>query len=448
MRTLFIAGIIGLIGGILSPITPVSAQRITETLTIEQAIRQALNRNYGIRLARMEADIARNNNTAGIAGQLPRISTTWANQISFNNSELEFFSGEIRSATLARNTQVVGNVMADWTIYDGMRMYAAKNRLEELQKLGATRVRVMADNTIAQVVTQYYNLVVLEKMRRMLGDAITLSEVRKNFAEEKEKIGAGAGIAVLQAQTDLNADSSALILHENRIAVVKMELNQLLGRAYDYPFTVDTTIKMFDPIDVDAYSSVLRSNNPQILAERIDIEITKLILKEQESTLYPRLNLLGGLNLTHTTAQLGVLKSNLSYGPVVGLGISWNFYNGNGNRTRINEVELELKRQKLEYEQVIFDFEHRLRQTYQSYTAQLNLIALEQKNLKIAEENLEITLQQLFIGVLNELDLRQTQVKLLDSQTRLFSAQYQAKVLETELLRLGSALKTVYKAGN
>jgi outer membrane protein TolC len=433
--------------GMLLPLL-VNAQRPTEQLTIEQAIRQALARNYGIRLLRMDAQIAQTNNTPGNAGQLPQITTTWGGQLGFNNTKLDFFTGETRTATMARNTQVVGNVMANWTIYDGLRIESTKERLEELQKLGAARVRVMIDQTIAQVVSQYYQLVVWEKMRRNLDDAVTLSEARKNIAEEKEQIGTGAGIAVLQAKTDMNADSSALIAHENNIAIGKMELNRLMGRPFNYPFTVDTSINMFDPIDVEAFSSMLKTNNPQLLAGKIDIQIAEALLKEQKADFAPRLTLSSGLLLSQTTTQLGVLKSNLSYGPMVGVGLTWNLYNGNANRMQVASAELNVKRQKLSYEQLLFDFEHQLRQTHQAYLTQLSLVALEQKNVLNARENFDIALQQFFIGVINDLDLRQTQQKFLDTQARLYAAQLQAKLLETELLRLGSGLKTVYKAGN
>lgn len=433
--------------GMLIPLF-VSAQRPTEQLTIEQAIRQSLARNYGIRLLRMDAQIAQTNNTPGNAGQLPQITTTWGGQLGFNNTKLDFFTGETRTATMARNTQIVGNVMANWTIYDGLRVFATKERLEELQKLGAARVRVMVDQTIAQVVSQYYQLVVWEKMRRVLDDAVTLSEARKNIAEEKEQIGTGAGIAVLQAKTDMNADSSALIAHENNIAVGKMELNRLMGRPHNYPFAVDTAISMFDPIDVEAFSSMLKANNPQLLAGKIDLQIADALLKEQKADLAPRLTLSSGLQLSQTTTQLGVLKSNLTYGPMIGIGFSWNLYNGNVNRTQIASADLNLKRQKLSYEQLLFDFEHQIRQTHQAYLTQLILVDLERKNVKNAQENLDIALQQFFIGVINDLDLRQTQQKFMDTQARLYSAQLQAKLLETELLRLGSGLKNVYKAGN
>jgi outer membrane protein TolC len=205
---------------------------------------------------------------------------------------------------------------------------------------------------------------------------------------------------------------------------------------------------MFDPIDVEAFSSMLKVNNPQLLAAKIDIQIADALLKEQKADFAPRLTLSSGLLLSQTTTQLGVLKSNLTYGPMVGVGFTWNLYNGNANRTQVASAELNVKRQKLSYEQLLFDFEHQLRQTHQAYLTQLTLVALEQKNVKNAQENLDIALQQFFIGVINDLDLRQTQQKFLDTQARLYAAQLQAKLLETELLRLGSGLKTVYKAGN
>jgi outer membrane protein TolC len=44
------------------------------------------------------------------------------------------------------------------------------------------------------------------------------------------------------------------------------------------------------------------------------------------------------------------------------------------------------------------------------------------------------------IGAINDIDLRETQQKLMDAETRYLLSQYRSKIAETELLRISGQL--------
>ena len=55
---------------------------------------------------------------------------------------------------------------------------------------------------------------------------------------------------------------------------------------------------------------------------------------------------------------------------------------------------------------------------------------------KVAQENFEVANEQYKVGVITSIELRDAQLNLLNSELRLFTAQYENKLNETELLRL------------
>jgi outer membrane protein len=80
---------------------------------------------------------------------------------------------------------------------------------------------------------------------------------------------------------------------------------------------------------------------------------------------------------------------------------------------------------------------------YKNYTSALELVDLENENLELAEEALEIALEQFRLATITSVELRETQNILFNTENRLIDAQYEAKLSETELLRLSGTLNSV-----
>lgn len=64
----------------------------------------------------------------------------------------------------------------------------------------------------------------------------------------------------------------------------------------------------------------------------------------------------------------------------------------------------------------------------------------EDKNIKIAQQNLDITTDKMRIGTINALELRQAQLNLVDANFRKISALFDSKMAALELMRLSGAL--------
>ncbi len=78
--------------------------------------------------------------------------------------------------------------------------------------------------------------------------------------------------------------------------------------------------------------------------------------------------------------------------------------------------------------------------TYRRYKNSLELVQLDTQNLKVAEENVNIAVEKLRLGNITQLEFRESQTKRLSAKSDLVSAQYDAKVAETELLKLSGLL--------
>ena len=96
-------------------------------LTADEAVRIAVEQNHGIRLARLDARSAELLNNAGQAGMLPTVDAVGSYTVDNSSTKQTFFSGEVREADNADTRVLDGAVRLNWTVFDGLAMFAVKD---------------------------------------------------------------------------------------------------------------------------------------------------------------------------------------------------------------------------------------------------------------------------------------------------------------------------------
>ena len=128
------------------------------------------------------------------------------------------------------------------------------------------------------------------------------------------------------------------------------------------------------------------------------------------------------------------------YGPSYGVQASIPIFDG-FNRTRLEQnarvTELQTK---LQLNQTQLQLDAELEQAYVRYQNRLQLLQLEEDNIKLARQNVAIALERYRLGLLTPLDLRVAQNTQLAAEVRLLDIRYDAKQAETALRRLSSGL--------
>src|SRR5690606_23124115 len=135
---------------------PLQAQ---ELLTVEEAVKIALENNYQIRVAQNELDIDREGVSIGNAGMLPTVGIAATNNNSIQNSSQTRADGNLIELDDARNYNLNYGVVLDWTIFDGFRMFARYDQLKELEKLGEAQLQQTILDRVSDVMITYYDLV-------------------------------------------------------------------------------------------------------------------------------------------------------------------------------------------------------------------------------------------------------------------------------------------------
>lgn len=432
---------------ILSPIifllvsVNIYSQRV---LTIEEAIGTALRNNYDILLVKNDAQSAALDYNYAYAAFLPQLNGTAGKVWNDNNQKQNFIDGRKRSANV-NSSNVSATVNLNWTLFDGLKMFATRNRFEQLKELGEANVKVQVVNSIAAVINNYYNIVRQKQQLKAIDTLISINEERVKLADKKISVGMGSKPELLQARVDLNAQRAARLLQETLIAQLREQLNQLSGIPVQTEYEVSDSIPINLGIEYNNISSDIEKTNPGLLASQKTIDIAKLAVKERRAELFPILQFNSAYNFGRTSNASVV---NPEFQPIFSLNKGFNYgftatipiLNGFNTRRLIKQAGLDLEYNQLAYNTQRSRIELGVNNSYKDYQYQKKALQLEEENISLARENVFIALERFRQGVSTYLELREAQISLETAYNRLISARYNTKLAETELLRLKGTL--------
>lgn len=412
-----------------------------EVLTLEGAVKIALENNYEIKIATNTLTIEKTNVAIGNAGMLPTVTATVLDNNSIQNSSQTRQDGTVTELDNAKNNSLTYGVGLDWTIFDGMRMFARLDQLKELQKLGEAQLKLTIITRISDVHAAYYNLVQQQQQLTALDSTTVISNQRLTLAQNRFTIGKASKLEVLNAQVDLNTDQVALLRQKELYANSKILLNQLMARDVATDFKVINELKVDTLLVLSELKALAEKQNPQLEAQIIAKRVAELELKQIKAARYPTVRVNTAYNFSESQSSLGFVAQSQSRGLNYGFSASLNLFDGFAQNRNEKIAKIQIENSKLNIDQQSLALSSQLATSYQTYLTNLELIALEEKNEAIAKQNLNITLDKFRIGTITTLEFRTAQLNYVNAKVRYSNAQFQGKLSEIALRELAGNLK-------
>jgi len=407
-----------------------------EVLTIEDAMKIALENNFEIKIAKNNSTISETNVTVGNAGMLPTATASVTDNNSVTNSSQTRQDGTSTSLNNAKNNSLNYGVSLGWTVFDGLKMFARLDQLKELQKLGDSELKRTILVKIGQVNSAYYDLVQQQQQLAALDTTIVISKQRLELAQNRFTIGKASKLEVLNAHVDLNSDQVALLRQKEFYANSKILLNQYLARDPKIDFKVTDEVNVDNKLVLADLMDLAQKQNPALESQIISKRIAELQLKQVKADRYPTLRLTSGYNFAESQSSLGFTSETSSRGFNYGFNASMNIFDGFNQHRNEKVAKLQIENSKIAVEQQTSILNTQLSTAFQTYLTNLELIDLEENNEAIAKQNLEITLDKFRIGTITTIDFRTAQLNYVNAKVRYSNAQYEAKLSEIALKEL------------
>ncbi|MBA6315191.1 TolC family protein [Cellulophaga baltica] len=436
----------------LSAYTAVFSQE--KLLTRDEAMKKALENNFGIKIAGNQVAIADNNQGILNSGYLPTLTGTANASYSRDDSTIEF-PGQLNDDNSVRADVEIDKAEAqryssalnlNYTLFDGMgRLYNYK-RLKEQYQLSELQARETIENTLLQLFSVYFDVARLTENNNVLKQALEISKDRFKRAEYSFEYGQNTKLDILNAQVDVTNDSIALLNVEQQLINAKRDLNVVLNQKLEEDFQVDTTLTFIPSLKLEEYLEQSIDNNVALLQTERNLKINEYDIKVSKSGYLPTVGLTGsyGWNLNQSAASAFFPgTNNTTYNLGLGASLSWNLFDGGKTTVAVRNAKITYENQELVKQQVALEVERDIQNAHTVYKNLLNIFKIQGQAVITNENNFERSREQFQLGRITSIEFRQAQINLLNAETNKNLAKYDAKLAELQLLQLTGQLLNI-----
>jgi outer membrane protein len=411
-----------------------------QVLTLEEAINIALKNSLDLQIVRNNVDIATINNHIGVAGGLPVVTAGVTDNEQVTNVNQKLNTGTVIQRNAAAGNNLSANVTGSMLLYNGFRVVAAKNRLEQLQAQSEQYVNAQVQNTMAAVMTGYYDIVRQQAYIKTIDQSIAVAQKRLDIVKTQQNVGMANNADLYQSQLDLN---TLLQTRQSQVLIAEQAKTDLLVLLSLKPDSViiiqDTIIADRALVLGDILSGIGR--NAEIMAASDQVRINEFIVKEVAAQRYPSLRATAGYNFTRNQTAAGNVLLNQTRGPVAGLSVSIPIYNGSVFKRQQRVAEIDVKNAGLQRDILVRDYTGGAVRTYQAYHTTLQQLETQQQNVELARKLLDLALLRFQYRQATILEVRQAQESFENASYSLTNFSFAAKSSEIELKRLINQLR-------
>ncbi len=415
--------------------------QVPQNLNLEKAIEIALVNNFDLKTAKNTLEQAKNQNTIGNAGLLPSVSLNGSAEYSIKEGEMEMASPPQTFET--KNAETVtynANVRVDYVLFNGLGKLYTYKKLQQANDLQKTIYKAQMENTILEVSQLYYQVCRAQKSLNLALEAMSISKDRYQRTLDRKVFGQATQLQVLNAEVDMNTDSTRVLQAEQNFLMTVKNLNVSLAIPITSSYDVDDSIEFRNDLSEEQILTGAQSNNSLLLSQQQQEELSKTDIKITSANKYPTLSAYG----TYGYYQQDTEASNVTYmqslGPSAGVSLRFNVFNGKQQRTREKNARLSYLSQQEQSKKVEMQLHGNVSNAFTDYTYKRRIVELQKTNMSQAELNFNKSKEAFELGRISSIEFRTAQQNLQNVSYNYSDAQYNAKISEYNLLRLAGEL--------
>jgi outer membrane protein len=415
-----------------------------EVLALDQAIATALEHNHNLKIAELSSQQAANAATMGNAGMLPSVVATAGANVSQQNSNLEFATGQTQDVEGAQSLSQNISLGISQTLFAGGRIQRSYALLKTAEQSASLAEQQAMETTIAMVWSQYTGLALLQRSVVTAQQVLLFSSQRFERAMLTNSLGGSNTTERLSAEVDLNRDSINLLEVQAQYQLAKNSFATYIGRE-DSDFLVEES-GITDAINAtdlpDDLLANLRENNSALLLAQTSVNAASLQEKLQQSTLFPTIAAQASYGLNQSQAEAGFLTASQQQGLNAGISLQYNLFSGFQSKTQRQNAALEVLKAQEQLDQVSETLENTLANAMDVFNNAIKIAAIETKNMEVAERRLMRMSELHALGKASSLELREAQIAWLNAKNGMYSAHFQAVNAKITVLALVGSLGT------
>jgi outer membrane protein TolC len=419
-----------------------------DSLSLMDAIKIGLWKNYDIQISAKKQNINKINNNWTNAGALPEINLSLRNEEALSdqsNNPASFIQQKLRS------TSINGSANLSWTLFNGFAIRANKAKLRNLEEISSNNATLTIENTIQGIILQYYNCVLQKERLELLQKVLRLANNRLKYQQTKYDIGVSSKIDLLQIENTILTDSSNLIMQElnynNAIKNLNLTLGKNIEKIWNFTDEIDTEIQLFS---YDNLKTSTLADNTNIKNQYYNIQLAKQDIRLSKAVFYPMISVNSGAAYNESTYDIGELSNSMnntgeSLNYFANFSVNFRLFDGGKLYSTLRKVKVQKEINDLQYEKIKREVLHQLSLTNDQYNSRISAFSLNQKAFKIAETNYTLATDKQNRGVINSFMLRDIEIAFITSGINAQQAAYNLMESKIALLKITGGIIQGYK---
>ncbi|MEJ2536559.1 MAG: TolC family protein [Calditrichia bacterium] len=419
-----------------------------QKLTLNDCIEIALQNNTNLNTSRNMARLAELNVRGSYSNILPTITADasgaklkWGKSTYLADVPVDVDSAgnviyeqrTVTSDARSRNSYSAG-ISVNQNILDGG--YWWNNiRMNKVQNEAGKYDLKYSENQVIKIVSQYfYDLLKNKKLLEVYSLAVTRSQDQVNRTQSMYEIGSVAQVDVYRAQVNLGQDQIQYYQQKNTVDQSEQMLNLALGRDPLTAIDIDTTVTFKSKdVSLDDLLDESVKNQPALHSQELAVKSKELSVALAKSAYYPTLGARLRYSRDNEILEKIYTDLNLNWSYSIGIGLSWNLFNGFADHVNVQKSKINLKNARLDLADYKRTLRSDIRNLYNSYNALLEIVKIDQKSLEAAREEYRLANERYRLGSGTSLELREAQVNLTGAEQVLVAAEYNAIITYIEL---------------
>jgi outer membrane protein len=416
-----------------------------QQLTLKQALNYAVEHSENVRKSRLDIDGGRYKTQEIRSQALPQLSANGT--LTYNPIIAQLVIGD-QSFQLGQHWNTNAGVqlnqqLFNQTVFTGLQ---AAKKSESYYNLSA---ELTEEQTIEQVATTYYQVLVNRQMLNVIDTNIKNVKVVENIIVNQYKNGLARKIDVDRIKVNLTNLQTQQEQTTNAVTQLENQLKFYIGMPVSENIVLPAT-ELSEVKTLPAFAdSVSLAGRTEIRLLDVQRDLLKLQRKAYVSEYYPTLSLTGNFSYTGQSDKFDLFKSNSTTfwydASAIGLSLKVPIFNGFATRSRIRQADVDIKKADEDKRQTT----NSLNLAYENAKIQLKnsitTINAQRENVILAQEIYNSTQNNYNNGLAALTDLLDTENALTEAQNSYTQALLNYKIAEIQLIKSNGNIKSLLK---
>jgi len=430
----------------------VKAQQLVE-LTMKEALEYAVENNPTTKNARLELLISKATVRETTAQGLPQINGSY--NLDFNpRIPVVFLPNQPPFGDPTNPSDVIparfgvsysSGLGVNFTqmIFDGS-FFVGLRAAKTLQEL-TNRDLLKAEVDVLEIVKKAYFGVLVNQERIRLAQS-NMARIDTLLKETKALNDAGfvEKIDVSRIQVQRNNIYTQFQRSQTALEISKQILKIQMGMPMEIEIVLSETLRELNTMD-----GLLRllgeEGSERIELEQVStqIELAGLDLQNNHAQYMPKINLVGNARRSGAGNELGTVFSNSNWfgSSLIGVSMSVPIFDGFSKASRIQKNRIQINQLENQRQFLKENFKNELFTAKANLRNDLNILEVQQENLKLAEEVFKITRIKYQEGVGSNLEVVEADASLIEAEINYLGALYDGLISKVNLEKALGLLK-------